>query len=54
MEKPTLTNATTAIKRLLLFAFENYEAAIKSNDLRGRAYWDGYIHGLQHIVRSQS
>jgi len=41
--------STTALKDLLLVAYDRYSQAIKENALSCASYWDGYIGGLQDV-----
>lgn len=41
------------VKRLLLFAYEHYNEAYKSNAVGVMSYWDGYIRACQHIIEQE-
>lgn len=42
-----------AVKRLLIWAYENYEAAHKASSIREQMYWDGYIRALHHVMEAE-
>lgn len=42
-----------AVKRLLIWAYENYDAAFKEEKVREQMYWDGYIRALHHVMEAE-
>lgn len=42
-----------AVKRLLIWAYENYDAAHKEQTVREQMYWDGYIRALHHVMEAE-
>lgn len=39
-----------ACKRQLLWAYAQYEGAMKTDEKYVATYWDGYIRGIQHVI----
>ena len=42
-----------AVKRLLIWAHENYNAAFKERAVKEQMYWDGYIRALHHVMEAE-
>ena len=42
-----------AVKRLLIWGSENYDAAFKEQSVREQMYWDGYIRALHHVMEAE-
>ena len=39
-----------SVKRLLIWAYENYDASFKAASVIEQRYWDGYIRALHHVL----
>lgn len=40
-------------KRLLDFAYRNYNSAVSDGAHAASSYWDGYIRGIQHVLEAR-
>ena len=52
-EERPLDVSIGVVKRLLLFAYEHYNEAYKTNAISVMSYWDGYIRACQHIIEQE-
>jgi hypothetical protein len=52
-EERQLDVTVGTIKRLLIMAYDGYNAAEKGDAKRAAAYWDGYIRALQHVLEQE-
>ena len=41
------------IKRLKIFALEQYNQAVKDDAKAAVSYWDGYMRALAHVIEAE-
>lgn len=42
------------IKRLKIFAYRQYNQAVKDGAIVVGSYWDGYIRALSHVIEAEN
>ncbi len=52
-EERQLDVTVGTIKRLLIMAYDGYNAAEKDGARNAASYWDGYIRALQHVLEQE-